>query len=160
MIELPNTLPFLSYSDATKHEINQISHILKRSTSQPCLQILLLPPMLSQTKSENIQLQNIPSIPVPAPRVEPFFQPPRGQTHQYEPIPPTREKLSTPPSLDPHPNPLIKKITKYLKTPQIPKSRKTQAAPRKVQHQLRRSLCNFRKISAPKQHRTLLPTIY
>ena len=32
-----------------------------------------------------------------------------------------------------------------MESPQIPKARKTQAAPRKVQHHLRRSLFNFRQ---------------
>ena len=48
----PNTLTFLSYGDATKNVINQISHILKISTSQPRLQILPLPLILPQTQSE------------------------------------------------------------------------------------------------------------
>ena len=62
---------FFSYGDATKNAINQIDHIFHRSTSQPRLQILPLPPMLPQPQSENLQLQNIPSIPVPYLRVEP-----------------------------------------------------------------------------------------
>ena len=44
------TLPFLSYGDATKNVINQISHILHRSTYQPRLQILPLPPLQMQVK--------------------------------------------------------------------------------------------------------------
>ena len=63
----PKTLTFLSCGDATKNAINQIAHILHRSTSKPRLQILPLPPLLPQAQSENIQLQNIPSIPVPSP---------------------------------------------------------------------------------------------
>ena len=67
------------------------------------------------------------------------------QTHQSAPTPTPIEQPYTPPSLDPHPNPRIKKITKYLKTPQISKARKTQSAPRQVQHRLRRSPHTFRQ---------------
>ena len=83
-------LHFLSYADATENAINKIVHIFQRSTYQPRSQILPLPPMLPQTQSENLQLQNIPSIPVPAPRVEPVSQPPRVQTNQSETKPPPR----------------------------------------------------------------------
>ena len=38
----PKTLPFLFYGDATKNTINNISHILHRSTSKPRSQILTL----------------------------------------------------------------------------------------------------------------------
>ena len=65
------TLTFLSYGDATKNAINHIAHILHRSTSQTRLQNLPLPPLLPQTHNENFQVQNIPSIPVTAPKVEP-----------------------------------------------------------------------------------------
>ena len=143
MKDPPKTLTFLSYGDATKNAINQISHILHRSTPQPHLQILPLPPLLPQTQSENIQLQNIPNIPVPAPRVEPFSQPTRVQILQSEPTPPPRLQPYTPPRLDPDPNQWIKKFTKYLKSPQIPKTRKTQAAPWHVQHRLRLPPRNF-----------------
>ena len=51
---------------------------------------------------------------------------------------------SASPRFDPHPNPWIKSFKKYLKSPQIPKAGKTQAAPQQVQHHLRRSLRNFR----------------
>ena len=114
--------------------INQIAYILQRSTSQPHLKFLPLSSMLPQTQSENLQLQNTPKWPVPALRVE-----------HSAPTSPSREQPSTHPRLDPHQNPWIKKNTKYLKTPQIPKSRNTQAAPRQVQHRLRRSLWNFRQ---------------
>ena len=82
MKEPPNTLPFLSYGDATKNVINQISHILQKSISQPRLQILPLPPLLPQTQIGNIQLQNITSIPVPTLRVGPVSKPPRVKTYQ------------------------------------------------------------------------------
>ena len=145
MKDPPKTLPLFSYGDVTKKAINFIDQILHRSTSQPRLQILPLPPMLPQNQSENIQLQNNPRIPVLALRVEPVSQPPRVQTHQSSPIPTLREKPFTPPRLDPHPNTWIKKSTKYLNTPQIPKSRKTQATPRQVQHRLHRSPRNLRQ---------------
>ena len=102
-------------------------------------------PLLPQTQSENIQLQNILSIPVPAPRVEPVSQPPRVQTLNSAPTPPPRLQPYTPTILDTYPNQWIKKITKHLKSPQIPKSRKIQTAPRQVQHRLRRSPCNYRQ---------------
>ena len=140
-----NTLPFLSYGDAKKNAINQISHIFHRSTYQPHLQILPLPILLPQTQNKNLQLQNIPIIPVPDPRLEPVLKPPRVQLIQPAPIPPTILQPSTSPSLDPDPNPWIRKFTKYLKSPQIPKSRKTQAAPWQVQHRLCHSPRNFKQ---------------
>ena len=145
MKEPLKTLTLLSYGYATKNAINNIGHILHRSTSQPRLQILPLSPLTTQTQSENLQLENIPSIPVPDPRAEPFSQPPRVQTLQSEPKPTPILQPSKSPSLDPDPNLWIKKFTKDLKSPQIPKSRKTQAEPRKVQHHLRRSLRNPRQ---------------
>ena len=134
----------MSYSDGTRNLINNIAHILHISTTQPHLQVLPLTPILPQTQSKNIQLQNILSIPVPALRVEPVLQPPGIQTFQSAPIPTPRLKPSTSPSLDPHQNPGIENFTKYLKSPQIPKAGKTQVAPRKVQHRLRRSLRSSR----------------
>ena len=119
----PKTLPLLSYGDA-KQIINHIVHIL-HTTSQPRLQILPLPPLLPQTQSENLQVQNIPSMPVPALMMEPFLQTPRVQIIQSAPTPPPIMQPSTSLSLDPDPNPWNKKITKYLKSPQIPKARKT-----------------------------------
>ena len=133
------TLPFLSYGYETKNAINHIPHIMQRSISHPHLKILPLPPMLPQSQNENIQHQKIISTPAPAPRVEPFSQPPRVQTQDPAPTPPPREQPSTPPRLDPHSNLLIKKFAKYKKTLQILKARKTHVAPRKVQHQLRQS---------------------
>ena len=67
------------------------------------------------------------------------------QTHQSAQRTPPRDKPHTPTSLDPHPNPWIKFLTKSLKSPHIPKSRKTQVATRKVQHRLRRYPRNFRQ---------------
>ena len=90
MKEPLKTLPLFSYSDATTNTINHISHILHKITSQPRLQILPLPPLLTHTHSENLQLQNIPSIPVPAPMVEPVLQPPRMQALMSSPTSPTR----------------------------------------------------------------------
>ena len=143
--DLPNTLPLLSYSDATKNAINQISHILQRSTSQPRLNFLPLSLLLPQTQSEYLQLQNIPSIPLQSPIVEPVSQPLRVQILQLAPTSPPRLQPSTSPRLYPDPNPWIKKVTKDLKSPQITKASKTQASPWQVQHPLRRSLRNFRK---------------
>ena len=75
----PKKIPLMSYGDGTKHAINHISHILHRSTYQPCLQILPLLVLLPQTQNENLQLHNIPRRPVPSPRVETVSQPPRLQ---------------------------------------------------------------------------------
>ena len=119
-----------------KNAINQIAHILQRSTSQPRLKNLPLSPLLTHTQNENLQLKNIPFIPVPAPRV---------QLLQSSPTKPPRLQPYTSTLLDPDQNPWIKKITKYLKSLQIPKARKTQTAPRQVQHRLSRSMRNFRK---------------
>ena len=124
---------------------NQIAHIFHRSISQPRLQILPLPPLLPQTQNEIFQDQNIPSIPVAAPRVEPVSQTPRVKLLQPEPTPPPIVQPYTSPSLDLDPNPWIKNFTKYLNSPQIPKARKTQTASQKVQHRLRCSPHNFRQ---------------
>ena len=105
----PKTHPILLYGYATNIVINHISYILRMITSQPGLQILPLQPLLPKTQSENIQLQNIPSIPVLDPRLEPVSQPPRVQLLQTAPTPPSSMKPSTSPSLDPDPNPWIKK---------------------------------------------------
>ena len=102
--------------------------------------------MIPQTQSENLQLQNILSITVPAPRVEPILQPPRVKMHKSAPPSSPRAQPSKSPSLDPHPNPWIKIVSKYLKTPQIPKARKTQAAPQQTQHCLLRPPGKFRQI--------------
>ena len=73
----PEDTPFLVlWRCKNKKEINQIARILQRSTSQPRLQILPLPPMLPQSQNENIQHQKIISTPAPDLRVEPVFQPP------------------------------------------------------------------------------------
>ena len=96
----PKTLHLLYYGDATKNVINNIAQILHRSTSQPRLQILPLPPLLTQTQSENIKLQNIPSIPVPAPRVESILQPPRVKIFKSAPTRPPILHHYTSPSLD------------------------------------------------------------
>ena len=104
MKDPPKKTPLLSYGDATKNAINQIAHILHKSTSKLCFTNLPLPPQLPQTQSENIQLQNIPSIPVLTPKVEPVLQPPGIQTFQLAPIPTPRLKPSTSPRLDPDPN--------------------------------------------------------
>ena len=108
MKDPPKTLPFFYYGYATKNVINQIAQILHRSTSQPCLQILTLPPLLPQTQSENIQLQNTPIIPVPSPGVEPVSQPTRMQTLQSPPTPHIIMQTSTSPSLNQNSNPWIK----------------------------------------------------
>ena len=125
----PKTLPFLSCGDATKHLINQISHILSRSTSQPPLQILPSPLMLPRTQSENLQLKNIPSIPVPAPRAEPFSQPLRVQTHQSSPTTPPRVQPSASPSLDPHTNLWIKIYKIFEDTPDFQSQENTSVTP-------------------------------
>ena len=82
-----NILPFLSYVDAKKNAINQISHILHINTSQPRVQILPLLPLLPQTQNETYQDQNTLSIPVAAPRVEPVLQPLTLQLLQTAPLP-------------------------------------------------------------------------
>ena len=73
------TINFLSYGDATKNVMNQIAHILQRSTDQHSLKILPLPPMLPHTQNQNIPPQKIASTPASSLRVEPFVQPPRVQ---------------------------------------------------------------------------------
>ena len=55
------TLSFLLYGDATKNVINWILHILHRSTSQPRLQNLPLPPLLPQTQNKNFNFKIYPA---------------------------------------------------------------------------------------------------
>ena len=98
-------------------------------------------PMLPQNRNENLRSPEITSIPAPDMRVEPVVQPTMFQTQQSAPTSPPIYQPYISPSLDPIP--LTKKITKYKKIPHILKTRKTQAAPRQVQHRLRHSLCNF-----------------
>ena len=132
---------------------------MHRSTYQLLLQILSLPPLQLQTQSENIQLQNIPSIPVPATRVEPVLQPPRVKIIQSAPTPPPRLQPSTSPSFDTNINPWIKNLQNVWSHLSSPKPGKH-----------RRHLCKFytvyaatratlEKLSAPKQLSTLSPTI-
>ena len=141
----PKTIPLLSYGNATENMINQIAQILHISASKPRFKILPLPSLLTQTQNENFQDQNISRIPVAAPRVEPVSQPLRGKLLHLAPTTPPRLQPYTPPILDTDPNPWIKKFTKYLKSPQIPKAKKTQASPRQSKHRLRRSSRNFRQ---------------
>ena len=75
-----------------KWDQSDFPHLAKKHISA-MLTKFTLPPMLPQTQSENIQLQNIPSIPVPDPRVEPVFQPPRVKMHQSAPTRPTRDNI-------------------------------------------------------------------
>ena len=75
MIDPPKTLPLLSYGDVTKNTINQISHTFQRSTDQPRINFLPLPPILPQSQNENLQPPEINSIPALSPMVEPVLQP-------------------------------------------------------------------------------------
>ena len=85
----PEDTPFLVlWICNNKKEINQIARILQRSTSQPRLQILPLPPMLPQSQNENIQHQKIISTSAPDLRVEPVLQHPRVQIQESAPTPP------------------------------------------------------------------------
>ena len=70
-------LNLLSYGDARKNGINQISHIFQRSTAQTRIKFLPLPSILPQSQNENLQPPEITSIPAPDPRVEQISQPPR-----------------------------------------------------------------------------------
>ena len=86
----PKTLHFLSYGDETKHVFNYIANILQKSTDQPCLKILPLPPMLTQSRTQYPSSVIIPHIAATGPRVEPVVQPPRVQAPTISPISPTR----------------------------------------------------------------------
>ena len=79
------TLPFLSYRYASKTVIDQISQNLHRSTVQPHLQILPLPPMLPQSQNQNLSPRQITSTPAPDTRVEPFVQPTRVKNYRQHP---------------------------------------------------------------------------
>ena len=115
-----------------KKTTNQIAHSLQKITAQPCLQILPLPPMLPQIQNKDLLPPKTTITPAPATRVELVAQPLRVQTRESAPTSPTMVKPSTPPSLDPHLNPWIKKFTKSKKIPQILITKKNQAPPRKV----------------------------
>ena len=67
------------------------------------------------------------------------------KTLELPPTYPPRLNHSSSLILDTHSNPWILKKSKYLKSSQIPKSSKTQEAPRQVQHRLCRSLQKFRQ---------------
>ena len=152
--------PFFYYVDATKNSINQIAHILQRITSQPRLQILPLPPMLPQSQNENLQHQKIISTPAPATRLEPVSQPPRVQTQYSAPTPPPIDQPSTSPSLDPHSNPWIKISKNIRKHPRFSNPEKDKRHPGKFKTDHSGPHATLGQISAPKQHRTLFPTIY
>ena len=124
-----NTLTFLFYGYETKKSINHIAHILQRSTSQPRLQIIPLHPMLPQSQAKNIQHQNVIRTPAPAPRVEQVLQPPRVLTQESAHKQHPRYQTSTPPRLDPHSNPCIRRFKRYKKTPQIIKSKNNKRHP-------------------------------
>ena len=98
----PKEIWFIGLWVFNKNSINQISHILQRSTSQPLLQNLPLPPMLSQSQNQNLLPPNIPKIPVPAPRVDRAVKPLMVQTQKKAPTSSLKLKHSTYPSLDPH----------------------------------------------------------
>ena len=119
MRDQSKTPPFLFYGDTKKNVINKIYHILQRSTAQPRLQILQLPPMLPQSRNKNILPPEITIPPEPDKRVEPEVQPTRVQTLASLPTSTKRVKPSTYPSLDPHSNPWIKKLAKNKRIPQI-----------------------------------------
>ena len=99
--------------------------------------------MLPQIQNKTLQPPKITSIPAPVPRVELVSQPPRGETQDSEPTPTPRDQPSAFTILDQHSNLWITFFTKYKKIPQILKTRKTQVAPRQVQHQKRHFQRNF-----------------
>ena len=113
------------------------------------------------TDSEwNLQLQNIPNIPVPSLRVERLLQPTRVQTHQSAPTTPPRLQPSTSPSLDPHPNPWNKKLKTIWSHPILPNPGKHKRHPGKFNTVYSSPCATLEKISVHKQHRILSPTIY
>ena len=57
-----------------------IYHFLQRSTAQPHLKILLLPPMLPNSQNQNLLPPKITNTPAPYTGAEPVAQTPRVQT--------------------------------------------------------------------------------
>ena len=101
----PDTLPFLSYGDAAKNAVNQISRLFYCSTQQPHLPTLLLPPMLPPTPSKPTSLTAL-TVPLPAPytRIQTTVPSPRVLTPAQSsrvplsPAPSTRITLQVPPT--------------------------------------------------------------
>ena len=101
----PDTLPFLSYGDAAKNAVNQISRLFYCNTQQPHLPTLLLPPMLPPTPSKPTSLTAL-TVPLPAPytRVQTTVPSPRVLTPAQSsrvplsPAPSTRITLQVPPT--------------------------------------------------------------
>ena len=101
----------LYYGVATRNAINQISHILHRSTSQPRLQIYPYHQCYHRLRVK-ISYFKISQHTSTISEGKPLFKPPRVQKLQSSPTPPPRLQPYTSPSLDPHKNPWIKKSTK------------------------------------------------
>ena len=161
MIKYPPKTPnFFSYGDATKNEINQITHIFQRSTAQHRINILPLPLMLPQSQNENLQPPKITSIPTLSPRVEPVMHSPRFQTQESAPTPPPREQPSTSPSLGTYSNAWIKKFQNIRRYPRFSKPGKHKRHPGKLSISYAVTRANLGHISAPKQNSTLFPTLY
>ena len=116
--------------------------------------------MLPQSQNKNIEHQNIISTPAPAPRVEPVSQPLRVQTQQSAPTPPTKYQPSTSPRFKPHSNPWVKIFKNIRKHPRSSKPKKHKRHSGKFNTDYYVPRAKLRKISVPKQHSTLLPTIY
>ena len=140
MKDPPNTLPFFSNFDATKNVINHITHIFKEAHLSPVRKFYHY---LQCYHRVRMKILTIISTLAQSPRVKPVLQPPKVKTKDSAPTPPPIDHPSSYPILDPYSNPWSKKISKYKKTPHILKSIKTQAAPRQVQHRLRRSPRNI-----------------
>ena len=80
-----NTIPFLSYGDATKHFINQIENILQINTTQPRLPAFPLSPILPAIPIPTPLLPTITRPDTPAPRLVPVVKYPMVQP--YQPVP-------------------------------------------------------------------------
>ena len=101
----PKTLPLLYCIYVTKDAISQVAHILQESTALSCLQILPFPPMLPQSQTQDPSPVIVTHQSAPAPRLEPFVQPPKVKTHMTAPTSPLRVQHTTSPSSDPFTNP-------------------------------------------------------
>ena len=94
--------------DLNKENINKISHILQRSTAQPRLPILPLPPMLPQLQTQIPLPDIITRLAASALRVEPVVKPSRVQPYMTASISPPRVQHAPSPTFDPFTNPSIK----------------------------------------------------
>ena len=154
----PEVTSFFPLWWCQKNVINQISHILQRSTAQPRIQILPLPSLLPQIHNENFQPAEITIIPAPAPKVESFFnlqgcKHKSQHSHRLQEIGLTHILAW----IISHDSKHLQNIRSY---PRFSKPGKHKRHPSKFNTVYAVPHATLGKKYAPKQHSKLLPTIY